>query len=92
MNEAALPQSTVHIAHADPDGILLVIHARSRPQHQHAQRRCRNVSNAGTVRHLGVVLESLGKIAPDNAEGGIELANSDTCERIARLAQSLLDR
>ena len=27
MNEAALPQSTVHIAQADPDGILLVIHA-----------------------------------------------------------------
>ena len=38
--------------------------------------------NAGTVRHLGVVLESLGKLAPDHADGGIELANSDTCERI----------
>ena len=48
--------------------------------------------NAGTVRHLGMVLESLGKLAPDHADGGIELANSDTCERIARLAQSLLDR
>ena len=48
--------------------------------------------NEGTVRHLGVVLESLGKLAPDHADGGIELANSDTCERIARLAQSLLDR
>lgn len=26
-NEAALPQSTVRVAQADPDGILLVIHA-----------------------------------------------------------------
>ena len=48
--------------------------------------------NEGTVRHLGVVLESLGKLAPEDAEGGIELANSDTSERIAQLAQSLLDR
>lgn len=48
--------------------------------------------NEGTVRHLGVVLESLGKLAPEDAEGGIELANSDTSARIAQLAQSLLDR
>ena len=48
--------------------------------------------NEGTVRHLGVVLESLGKLAPEDAEGGIDLANSDTSERIAQLAQSLLDR
>lgn len=48
--------------------------------------------NPGTVRHLSVVLESLGKLAPDDAEGGIVLDNSDTCERIARLAQSLLIR
>ena len=34
--------------------------------------------NEGTVRHLGVVLESLGKLAPEDAEGGIDLANSDT--------------
>ena len=33
-----------------------------------------------------------GEIAPNNVEGGIELANSDTCGRIARLARSRLDR
>lgn len=38
--------------------------------------------NEGTVRHLGVVLESLGKLAPEDAEGGIDLANSDTSARI----------
>ena len=48
--------------------------------------------NEGTVRHLGVVLESLGKLAPEDAEGSIDLANSDTSARIAQLAQSLLDR
>ena len=48
--------------------------------------------NEGTVRHLGVVLESLGKLAPEDAEGGIELANSDTSAQIAQLAQSLLGR
>lgn len=48
--------------------------------------------NEGTVRHLGVVLESLGKLAPEDTEGGIDLANSDTSARIAQLAQSLLDR
>ena len=48
--------------------------------------------NEGSVRHLGVVLESLGKLAPEDAEGGIDLANSDTSARIAQLAQSLLDR
>ena len=48
--------------------------------------------NQGTVRHLSVVLESLGKLAPDQAAGGIELANSDTSERIAELAEALLHR
>lgn len=48
--------------------------------------------NPGTVRHLSVVLESLGKLAPDHAVGGIELANSDTSERIAELADALLHR
>ena len=48
--------------------------------------------NEGTVRHLGVVLESLGKLSPEDAEGGIELANSDTSAQIAQLAQSLLGR
>ena len=46
--------------------------------------------NEGTVRHLGVVLESLGKLAPEDTEGDIKLANSDTSVRIAQLAQSLL--
>lgn len=48
--------------------------------------------NPGTVRHLRVVLESLGTLAPDHAIGGIELANSDTSERIAELADALLHR
>lgn len=48
--------------------------------------------NQGTVRHLSVVLESLGKLAPDQVVGGIELANSDTSERIAELAEALLHR
>lgn len=48
--------------------------------------------NPGTVRHLSVVLESLGTLAPDHAVGGIELANSDTSERIAELADALLHR
>ena len=48
--------------------------------------------NEGTVRHLGVVLESLGKLSPEDTEGGIELANSDTSAQIAQLAQSLLGR
>lgn len=33
--------------------------------------------NEGTVRHLHVVLESLGKLAPEDAAGGVELSNSD---------------
>ena len=48
--------------------------------------------NEGTVRHLGMVLESLGKLAPEDTEGDIKLANSDTSVRIAQLAQSLLNR
>ena len=46
--------------------------------------------NEGTVRHLGVVLESLGKLAPEDATGGVELANSDPSERIAALSRELL--
>ena len=48
--------------------------------------------NEGTVRHLGVVLESLGKLAPEDAQGGIELSNSDTSAETAKLSRSLLDR
>ncbi|PWG61795.1 glutamate racemase [Bifidobacterium callitrichidarum] len=48
--------------------------------------------NEGTVRHLGVVLESLGQLAPDGAAGGVELANSDPSERIATLSRNLLGR
>jgi len=47
--------------------------------------------NEGTVRHLGVVLESLGKLAPEDATGGVELANSDPSERIAELSRKLLN-
>ena len=48
--------------------------------------------NEGTVRHLHVVLESLGKLAPEGAEGGVTLANSDTSSRTAELASYLLHR
>lgn len=48
--------------------------------------------NAGTVRHLGVVLESLGRLAPDDAAGGVELENSETSDRVAALAHALLTR
>lgn len=46
--------------------------------------------NEGTIRHLGVVLESLGRLAPDDAVGSVELANSDSSERIATLSHDLL--
>ncbi len=45
--------------------------------------------NAGTVRHLGMVLESLGKLAPEEMDGGVEIANSDSGERIAALSRLL---
>ena len=48
--------------------------------------------NEGTVRHLHVVLESLGKLAPEDAVGGVELANSDPSPRVAALARDLLQR
>lgn len=48
--------------------------------------------NEGTVRHLRVVLESLGKLAPGNAQGGVILSNSDTSERMMQLANTLLNR
>ncbi|MBT1171111.1 glutamate racemase [Bifidobacterium sp. SO4] len=48
--------------------------------------------NEGTVRHLGVVLESLGQLAPEGADGGVELANSDPSERITALSHDLLNR
>lgn len=46
--------------------------------------------NRGTVRHLGMVLESLGKLASEEMDGGIEIANSDSGERIAALSRELL--
>ena len=46
--------------------------------------------NRGTVRHLGMVLESLGKLAPEEMGGGVEIANSDSGERIAALSRELL--
>ena len=67
-------------------------HTRSRPSINTLNVAAIIDGNAGTVRYLGVVLESLGKLSPEDAEGGIELANSDTSAQIAQLAQSLLDR
>ena len=46
--------------------------------------------HAGTVRHLAVVLESLGALAPDDAIGGVDIANSDPSTRVATLARDLL--
>ncbi|MBT1180052.1 glutamate racemase [Bifidobacterium vespertilionis] len=46
--------------------------------------------NEGTIRHLDVVLESLGEQAPEDAEGGVELRNSDPSPRIAELSRALL--
>ena len=46
--------------------------------------------NRGTVRHLGMVLGSLGKLAPEEMDGGVEIANSDSGERIAALSRELL--
>ncbi len=48
--------------------------------------------NLGTVRHLGVVLESLGKLAPEDARGGIELTNSDSSPEMLTLMEDLLNR
>ncbi len=48
--------------------------------------------NLGTVRHLGVVLESLGKLAPEDARGGIELTNSDSSPETLTLMEDLLNR
>lgn len=48
--------------------------------------------NEGTVRHLRVVLEALGKLAPEGAAGGVSLSNSDTSERMATLMEQLLTR
>ena len=47
--------------------------------------------NEGTVRHLSVVLESLGKLAPESQTGSVRLDNSDPSERIAELAHALLN-
>lgn len=46
--------------------------------------------NAGTVRHVQVVLESLGALAPQDAPGSVTLMNSSNDEWIARLADHLL--
>lgn len=47
--------------------------------------------NAGTVHHLQVVLESLGKLAPDSAQGSVSLTNSDTSEQVNQLSHALLN-
>lgn len=46
--------------------------------------------NAGTAHHLEVVLESLGRLAPEDHDGSVTLANSDDDERFADLSAGLL--
>lgn len=46
--------------------------------------------NKGTVRHLHVVLESLGALADETQQGSVDITNSDTSERLRDLALSLL--
>ncbi|MEE1295305.1 MAG: glutamate racemase [Bifidobacterium sp.] len=46
--------------------------------------------NPGTAHHLRVVLESLGKLAPEDQEGSVTLTNSDPDPRFNELAAGLL--
>lgn len=46
--------------------------------------------NKGTVRHLAVVLESLGKLADESQQGSVHITNSDTSVRLHDLALELL--
>ena len=48
--------------------------------------------NVGTVNHLRMVLEALGQLAPEDAEGTIVLSNSDPSERMTTLMHQLLTR
>jgi glutamate racemase len=48
--------------------------------------------NEGTAHHLRAVLEASGELAPDDAEGGVELGNSDESESTAWLCEYLLNR
>ncbi|MCI1636204.1 glutamate racemase [Bifidobacterium sp.] len=45
--------------------------------------------NEGTIRHLHVVLEALGDLAPEQAKGGIDIANSDTSARMSERSEQL---
>lgn len=45
--------------------------------------------NEGTIRHLHVVLEALGDLAPEGSEGGITLSNSDASPRMSRRSNEL---
>ncbi|MCI1217446.1 glutamate racemase [Bifidobacterium crudilactis] len=45
--------------------------------------------NQGTIRHLHVILEALGDLAPSDATGGITIANSDTSPAVAKRSEDL---
>ena len=67
MNEAALPQSTVHIAQADPDGILLVIHAGAgnRGKKDTPERRAQVEQDLNRALEAGYALLEQGAPAED---------------------------
>ena len=46
--------------------------------------------NEGTVKHLADILDERGELAPQDAEGGATLLNSDSSERVAKLSRRLL--
>ncbi|EIK86023.1 glutamate racemase [Gardnerella pickettii] len=54
---------------------------------------CVNIvdGNDGTIHHLKSVLESKDLLAPSENSGSVVLTNSDSSNRIAKLAQSLLN-
>ena len=61
-NEAALPQSTVRVARADPDGILLVIHAGAgnRGKKDTPERRARVEQDLNRALEAGYALLEQG--------------------------------
>ena len=69
MNEAALPQSTVHIAQADPDGILLVIHAGAgnRGKKDTPERRAQVEQDLNRALEAGYALLEQGAPGPGPA-------------------------
>ena len=66
-NEAALPQSTVRVAQADPDGILLVIHAGAgnRGKKDTPERRAQVEQDLNRALEAGYALLEQGAPAED---------------------------